>query len=448
VVAGRRPSPGNGRLTAWFNGQRVGCWHVQGEEHRFQYDPAWLSDAAARPLSLSLPFTPGNVAHRGDAVRYFFENLLPAADHARQRLREQLRAAGTSAFELLQASGRDCAGALQLQSLHEAEPPACGAEPLAAARLEVLLDALDGSQAPCADALALPRVALAGASVKTALLLHQEGWWLPRGQTPSTHILKLPLGKVGHMQADMRHSVENEWLCARLLAAFGLPVAPSGLAYVGRHAVLVVERFDRHTATGATAQAWVRLPQEDLCQSLGLPAPGDDPYAATPNARDLLRVLRSGRRAQADGQVFVRALFVLWMLGATGAHAKKFSVFLERGGGWRLAPFYGIRSSWPIIGPGVRQLPLDEARLALPLGPDGGERGLNRLEPRHWQPLTVEAGMPQEALAELALDIPRALERVRTELPAGFPMSLWKSVREGTLVQSRRHLQALRRAAP
>jgi serine/threonine-protein kinase HipA len=50
-------------------------------------------------------------------------------------------------------------------------------------------------------------------------------WYLPRGATPTTHILKLPLGLIGGMKLDMRHSVENEWLCAQILAAYGLPVA-------------------------------------------------------------------------------------------------------------------------------------------------------------------------------------------------------------------------------
>ncbi|MES2483238.1 MAG: HipA domain-containing protein [Pseudomonadota bacterium] len=448
MVIGRRPYPGNGRLAAWFNGQRVGSWHVQADEHRFQYDSAWLSDAATRPLSLSLPFAPGNLPHRSDAVRHFFENLLPASERVRQRLRAQWGAVDPSAFELLRTSGRDCAGALQLHCPHDAQPPAASAAPLDTTRMEKLLDALADPQAPHGDTPPLPRVALAGASPKTALLLRQERWWLPRGDMPSTHILKLPLGEVGHMRADMRQSVENEWLCGRVLAGFGLPVAVSGIANVGRHTVLVVERFDRLAASVSPAPAWVRLPQEDLCQSLGVPAPGDEPTAASPSARDLLRVLRSGRRAQADGPTFVKALFVLWMLGATGAHAKKFSVFLERGGGWRLAPLYGIRSSWPIIGPGLRQLGIDDARLALPLGPELGERRLTRVGPAQWQPLAVEAGIPQEALAQLALDAPRALEQVRSELPQGFPQPLWKSVREGVLAQSRRHLAALRQLAP
>ena len=42
---------------------------------------------------------------------------------------------------------------------------------------------------------------------------------------PTTHIFKLPLGLVGGMQANMRTSVENEWLCAKIRRAYGLLVA-------------------------------------------------------------------------------------------------------------------------------------------------------------------------------------------------------------------------------
>ena len=39
------------------------------------------------------------------------------------------------------------------------------------------------------------------------------------------HILKLPMGLVGNMKLDLSHSIENEWPCSRILAAYGLPVA-------------------------------------------------------------------------------------------------------------------------------------------------------------------------------------------------------------------------------
>ena len=51
-------------------------------------------------------------------------------------------------------------------------------------------------------------------------------WCRPHGATPTTHIFKLPLGLVGgSRRVDLSDSVENEWLCAEILRAMGLPVA-------------------------------------------------------------------------------------------------------------------------------------------------------------------------------------------------------------------------------
>ena len=44
----------------------------------------------------------------------------------------------------------------------------------------------------------------AGTQEKTALLWHNGGWMQPHGSTPTTHILKLPLGLVGHSNADLK----------------------------------------------------------------------------------------------------------------------------------------------------------------------------------------------------------------------------------------------------
>lgn len=70
---------------------------------------------------------------------------------------------------------------------------------------------------------------------------------------------RLPLGLVGNRQADMRTSVENEWLCAQLLRGFGLPVAACEIHRFGAQKALVVERFDRRRA--ASGEYWLRLPQ-------------------------------------------------------------------------------------------------------------------------------------------------------------------------------------------
>src|SRR3546814_13867424 len=68
------------------------------------------------------------------------------------------------------------------------------------------------------------RMSIAGAQEKTALLYFNGRWCRPRGATPTSHILKLPMGLVGNMRRDLGESDENEWLCAQILTAYGLSV--------------------------------------------------------------------------------------------------------------------------------------------------------------------------------------------------------------------------------
>ncbi|WP_245552751.1 HipA domain-containing protein [Actinobacillus capsulatus] len=91
------------------------------------------------------------------------------------------------------------------------------------------------------------RISIAGVQEKTALLWYNERWQLPHGLTPTTHIIKLPIGKIQtpKYQLDLSQSVDNELICLRLCAAFGLPTANVNLLEVRDVRVLVVERFDR-----------------------------------------------------------------------------------------------------------------------------------------------------------------------------------------------------------
>src|SRR4051812_16276349 len=101
-------------LVIWMNGVRVGVWTQTRGAHLLQYDPSWVESPAGRALSLSLPFTPANVAHRGSVVVNFFDNLLPDADAIRSRIRSQFATRSTETFDLLAAVGRECVGAIQL----------------------------------------------------------------------------------------------------------------------------------------------------------------------------------------------------------------------------------------------------------------------------------------------------------------------------------------------
>ena len=438
----RHPAP----LVAWLGDRVVGEWSVREGEHRFQYAESWTAAPDAHGLSLSLPWTPDGTPLRGEPVRIWFDNLLPDDIALRRRWQERLGPTDADAFDLLSALGGDCIGALRLLppgATPAASDDGADATPLDEADVERVLDAvLAPARRGGANAVdGAPRVALPGAQEKTALLRRDGRWFRPGDGAPSTHILKLPLGRIGRLQAELqadpRDAVWNEWLCARVLAGFGLPVAACEVARFGRHEVLVVERFDRvapvANGAGADDAAIVRLPQEDLCQALGVP--GERRYEADggPGLRDVLRVLEGGSRADADRTSFVRTQMIFWLLAATDGHARNHSIFLEAGGGHRLAPCYDVHSSWPLIGTGAGRPTAAQARLALAPRSKSAHRGLADLRAAHWDEVARLAGMGDAGLLrdEIAERLPQVLARVESGLPPEAPAPLVTAILDG-----------------
>ena len=420
-----------------MNGQRVGLWTASpGRPQTFRYDEAWLSSEARRVLSLSLPFTVGNESLRGAAVEHYFENLLPDNEQIRRRIQSRFVTESGSTFDLLSAIGRDCVGAVQLLPVDQPHPDVKKItskrlnESGVARAIRSTLSTAGGLTAGEEDAF---RFSIAGAQEKTALLYHRGSWCLPLGATPTTHILKLPLGLVGGMAADMRDSVENEWLCHQILKGFGLPVAACEVASFEEHRVLVVERFDRAPASG-----WIaRLPQEDFCQALGYAPSRKYESDGGPGMPQILRVLAGSSQAEIDRLNFVRAQLLFWVLAATDGHAKNFSLFHERGGGYRLTPFYDVLSAWPIIGKGPDRLAWPKAKLAMAVRSKNAHWKLSEIQRRHWEHLGKQAGAanPANWIDEIIDLAPRVIERVQAELPKEFPAPLADAIFSGMRTQ-------------
>ncbi|MEO6245028.1 MAG: type II toxin-antitoxin system HipA family toxin [Opitutaceae bacterium] len=416
-----------------MNGRRVGAWSQARGTAIFQYDAAWAAAADRRRLSLSLDFSPDNAPHRGAVVSDYFDNLLPDSEPIRQRLQARFRTESREAFDLLTAIGRDCVGAVQL--LPEAEEPVgvqkVQAEPLNEAGVEQLIGAtLSGGRMIGQTDDDDFRISIAGAQEKTALLYHQGRWCRPLGTTPTTHILKLPLGLVGNLQADMLDSVENEWLCLRLLQAFGLEVASAEIAQFGERKVLVVERFDRVWQ----GTKWIaRRPQEDFCQALGLPSRLKYEGDGGPGMRAILDVLAFSAEAARNRRDFIKGQLLFWLFAATDGHAKNFSVFHDTGGQFRMTPFYDVLSAWPIIGAGPRQLAWPKVKLAMAVRSKNAHWKLKDIQPRHWHGLARHAGVqdPDSLLAEVVQQAPAALTAVSRQLSKKFPARISERIFSG-----------------
>ena len=445
-------------LNVWMNGKYVGVWYSSRTGvPAFRYDSGWTRSRAARALSLSLPITAGG-EHHGDAVANFFENLLPDSANIRQRLSSRFQTKSTSAFDLLTAIGRDCAGAIQLLP-EGAEPDGWNeveSEPLRDDQIERLLintistDPL--GQHSDKDDL---RVSIAGAQEKTALLRFGGVWRRPHGSTPTTHILKLPLGMVGNMRADLTDSVENEWLCAQIMRELGLQTAATEMAAFGKQRALVVERFDRrwqgipHDAQNSVGfipkkGVWIaRLPQEDMCQATGIqPALKYESYGG-PSMKTCLELLSASEQADSDRTHFVLTQLAFWLLAATDGHAKNFSIFHRRGGTFALTPLYDVISAWPIIGKGPNLVSEHDAKLAMALHSKNVHYKLREISARHWRTLAGNCGVEGawERMLTMVAGVDMALARVQPLLPASYPTRVWDAVKNGMTRHVRRFLQ-------
>ena len=429
-------------LDIWMNGQYVGQWFwTRTGAPGLHYDAVWVQSPNARPLSVSLPIPAGGGDVMGAKVEHYFDNLLPDSNHIRERLRRRFGAPSIRAADLLAAIGRDCVGAVQLMPAGKMPPrhDAIESTPLTEAQVETLIEDID-NDAPNDDSPARDfRISIAGAQEKTALLRINDRWHLPVGATPTTHILKLPLGLVGNMRADLTDSVENEWLCAKLLTAMGFDVAQTDIAQFGHQKVLVVERFDRQWMDGAS---WVaRLPQEDFCQANGWP--GDLKYESEggPGIRSGLSLLASSN-VKADRLSFAKAQLAFWLMAATDGHAKNFSIFLERGGTYRMTPLYDVLSAWPIIGNGANLVSPRRARLAMAIRGKNTHYHLHEVQTRHWQALALQSGVPGafDAMVAMVLLLPSVLEHMATQLPEKFPIKVFKPIRTGMLAQAQKFL--------
>jgi serine/threonine-protein kinase HipA len=420
-------------LSVWANGIRVGEWRAPSRTSmEFLYDDDWLAAAEARPLSLSLPLR-STIPHKGAAVDAYFDNLLPDSEPIRRRLQQRFQTPTRGPFDLLAAIGRDCIGAVQLLPLDEvpADIHRIEAQPLDDAEIAREIVSITSPRAFGGDDTDF-RISIAGAQEKTALLKRGARWCRPSGSTPTTHIFKLPLGLVGNRQADMSTSVENEWLCARIVAEYGLPVASCEIGQFETQKALIVERFDR--TMHSSGKYWLRLMQEDFCQATGTPFHRKYQADGGPGLAELATILRGSAQAERDLGTLLRAQLLFFLLAATDGHAKNFSIRILAGGRFELTPLYDVLSAWPIVGNRANQVSFERMKLAMALPGSRPHYLLKTVQRRHFDELAKRLGLKTEldrVVADVVERTPRVIDAVQRGLPRGFPQPLLDSILDG-----------------
>ena len=249
---------------------------------------------------------------------------------------------------------------------------------------------------------------------------------------------------VANMQLDMSGSVENEWLCAQLMQAYGVPTAHCTIEQFEDIKVLAVERFDR---VWSEDKSWlIRLPQEDMCQALGYPSHMKYEADGGPGMDKILNLLNGSIQAAQDKCNFIKAQFLFWLLCASDGHAKNFSIHIKAGGSYAMTPVYDVLSLYPVLGHGPNLVPPQKVRMAMALRGKNAHWKMQEIQARHWHELAKRHGMaptgadsPYEQVIE---QTPAAIAKVQDLLAQGFPDHISTSILQGLGAAAKRYAQS------
>lgn len=316
-------------LSVRLNGIEVGTLSLINGKMEFLYN-----DDAEFPISLSLPLS--KEPYKEKICRAYFGGLLPENPNMRELLAKKYKININNDFKLLEAIGRDCAGAISFYQKSEPELEEnfikIKGRILSDNELKKLIEEL-----PYKPYMG-NRISLAGAQEKTAVCVIDGEIAMPEDNIPTTHIIKTALPKYAQ-------SIQNEYICMKLARKLGIVVSDIEIKSVDSLEFLLIERFDRwvdeycdgntdhnmgctrecksctnHTHTKCLRMK--RILQEDFAQSLGVQS--RDKYDVT--FKDCLWVLNQTTTPARIKLEFVKRVVFNYLIGNTDAHSKNFSL--------------------------------------------------------------------------------------------------------------------------
>jgi serine/threonine-protein kinase HipA len=316
-------------LLATINDVEVGVLREESNLWSFEYTSNWVGAADSYDLAPNLPRAARKILDGATTrpVQWFFDNLLPE-EGARELLAREARIEGADSFGLLAYYGKESAGSITLLNPGE-KPDKPDYVPLSDAELH---DRIAKLPQQSLAAGAPKHMSNAGAQHKLAVCVRNGELFHPKGNAPSTHLLK-----PDHQDKTRWPStVANEYFVMKLAAALELPVPAAHIRYVP-DPVYLIDRFDR-APSGTEIR---RLHVIDACQLLGLDR--SFKYQQS-NVATLVRCIeRCNRPALARQQVLSWVIFNL-LTGNADGHLKNLSFRIDAQG-IDLAPFYDLVST-------------------------------------------------------------------------------------------------------
>ncbi|MAZ47971.1 MAG: hypothetical protein CME65_05370 [Halobacteriovoraceae bacterium] len=385
-------------LDLYLNGLLVGKLNKQPSGLiSFRYENNWLDEGMA--ISQSMPLQEDE--YRGEIVARYFDNLLPDNEEIKKLVATKFGAESTKSFDLLSAIGMDCVGALSF--LPEGQEPGditkTDYSQLTPKEIAKTLRGL-GRATPLGMSEDEDfRLSIAGAQEKTAFLSVNGKWCKPHGMTPTTHIFKTSIGALGD-DTNFDDSVDNEWTSLKILEKFGLPVCEAKIGEFEDQRALIVKRFDRRWEKLKGKNFLLRVPQEDMCQALGISPYKKYQSDGGPGISDIAKLLRSSLN-EVDRENFFKAILIFDLLYATDGHAKNFSLFIQKDG-IRLTPFYDVMSAYFLHRREKRAL--QKFKLAMKVG-ESGHYDFKRINLKHYRETASQCGFSQDKFDQIYEDI-------------------------------------------
>ena len=315
------------------NGTRDAC---------FCYDAEYLISEYGRPVSISLPLR--EEAYSAEKTRCFFEGLLPEG-FSRRAVANWIKADEDDYLTILSVLGRECLGAIKIVEETAAEE--------APAYKKLTLNEvkkLAGEGATKSTQILLKtHLSLAGATGKVGLYYDddKDKWYLPKGDAPSTHIVK-------QSHVRLEHIVLNEELCMLTAKASGLDVVESFIINTGEgkdsEILFATKRYDRMMNSGRYIDGLQfpnRLHQEDFAQAMNIPA--SEKYETTPGQylKRMFETIRTNCSDPIADQIKLWKMICFnYLIGNTDCHIKNFALLYgEDLKKISLAPAYDIVST-------------------------------------------------------------------------------------------------------
>ncbi|RLA61989.1 MAG: type II toxin-antitoxin system HipA family toxin [Epsilonproteobacteria bacterium] len=384
-------------LRVYLNGLLVGNLKKEASGLiAFRYGPEWIEQGFA--ISLSLPIQ--EEEFKGEVVSRYFDNLLPDNDEIRKTAAAKFGAESIRPFDLLAAIGRDCVGALSFLPEDIPTPQFFDLKyiKLNEKKIANKIRGL-GQVNPLGMEEGDFRISIAGAQEKTALLKMGKTWCEPQGMTPTTHIFKKSIGAL-NMDIDFTDSIDNEWASLFLMKKFGINTCNAFIEQFEDQRVLVVERFDRKWVQKDGQKILLRVPQEDMCQALGISPYKKYENEGGPGILNISKLLMASKDHD-DRKSFFKTIMIFDLLYAPDGHGKNFSIFLGPDG-FQLTPVYDVMGGYFLYK--RERVPKNKLKLAMKVGASG-HYGFERISKRHYEEMAKKCNLNKDVFVEISREL-------------------------------------------